>query len=307
KEKYPEMIPYSLSYSAGMNSNWFKAVFGMWAEFGVEDGKVVSNFEKHIKEYLTFMSKLYTEGLLDPESAYQTSSQRAEKITAGNVFAWDDGVWSKNFRQDWAETGENYELDFFPCFENIDGTKGMADAFASANMWMFPVTSKHINEVVDIINTFLTDSELETFVNYGVEGEHYTVDEEGTYHTVEGYEAVIYKIYYRLWFKADVWWNNAVLGDFVPEIEKWYNATKGFDNVNLFSYMPTSDAQTEYQSTVDDIRNEYCEKIITGELNVDATDEMLQKMYQNGYAEILASVQDWYDAAGASLAQSLNM
>ena len=183
----------------------------------------------------------------------------------------------------------------------------MADAFASANMWMFPVTSKHINEVVDIINTFLTDSELETFVNYGVEGEHYTVDEEGTYHTVEGYEAVIYKIYYRLWFKADVWWNNAVLGDFVPEIEKWYNATKGFDNVNLFSYMPTSDAQTEYQSTVDDIRNEYCEKIITGELNVDATDEMLQKMYQNGYAEILASVQDWYDAAGASLAQSLNM
>jgi len=305
KEKYPDMIPYA---NTSLNSNRMKDAFGMWAEFGVKDGKVVSNYDANIKEYLTFMNKLYTEGLLDVESAYQTSAQRREKIVAGKIFAWDDGVWSKEMRQAWAASGTPYKAEFLPELANTDGTKGQADAFPSANMWCFPVTGvDHHDEVIDIINTFLGDKELEDFVNYGILGEHYTVDENGVYQTLDGYEAVIYKIYYRLWFKPDVWWNNAVLGDFVTEIESWYKATEGSENIDLFSYMPTSDAQIEFKSTVGDIFDEYTAKIITGELPLEAADEMLSKMYANGYTQIIESCQEWYDANGKALAESLGI
>lgn len=303
KAKWPEMIPYA---NTEINSSRIKAVFGMWNEFGVDaDGKVYSKYDGYMKDYLTFMNKLYAEGLLDPESSYQTGAQRREKIVAGKVFAWDDGVWSKEMRQAWAETGTPYKAEFLPEFPNVDGTSGMADAFASANVWCFPVTSDKQAEIIDLINTFLGDKELEDFVNYGVLGEHYTIDENGVYQTLEGYESVIYKIYYRMWFKPEVWWNNAVLGDFVTEIESWYNATKGFDNVDLFSYMPASDAKIEFGSSVKDIMDEYTAKIITGELPIDAVDEMLSKMYASGYDQIIAAAQEWYDASGKVLAEQL--
>lgn len=305
KEKYPDMIPYA---NTSLNSDRIKDAFGMWAEFGVKDGKVVSNYEANIKDYLTFMHKLYAEGLLDVESAYQTGAQRREKIIAGKIFAWDDGVWSKEMRQAWAQTETPYKAEFLPELQNTDGTAGEADAFPSANMWCFPVTSvDHHDEVIDIINTFLGDKELEDFVNYGVLDEHYTVDENGVYHTLPAYESIIYKIYYRLWFKPDVWWNNAVLGDFVTEIESWYKATEGSSNIDLFAYMPTSDAQSEFKSTVQDIFDEYTTKIITGELPIEAADEMLSKMYANGYTQIIESCQEWYDANGKALAESLGI
>ena len=303
KAKYPDMIPYA---NTNINSNRIQAVFGMWNEFGVDaDGKVYSKYDANMKDYLTFMNKLYTEGLLDPESSYQTGAQRREKIVAGKVFAWDDGVWSKEMRQAWAETGTPYKAEFLPEFPNNDGTSGMADAFAAANFWAFPVTSDKQAEVIDLINTFLGDKELEDFINYGVYGEHYVIDENGVYQTVEGYEAVIYKIYYRLWFRPEVWWNNAVLGDFVPEIESWYNATKGFDNIDLFAYMPASDAKIEFGSSVADIRDEYTAKIITGELPIDAADEMLSNMYASGYTQIIEAAQAWYDETGKVLAEQL--
>ncbi len=296
KEVYPDMIPYA---NTSLNSGRMKDAFGMWREFYVEDGTVKSTWDLYLKDYLEFMHGLYADGLLDPESAYQTSAQRREKITAGKVFAWDDGVWTKEIRQAWKADGIEWTYDFLPELENIDGTKGEADASPAANEWMFPATSKCINEVIDIINTFVSDTELEEFINYGVKGEHYTVDENGVYQTIPGYESVIYKIYYRFWFKPEVWWNNAVLGDFVTEIESWWKATEGSDNINLFGvYMPSNDAETEYRSTINDIYNEYTEKIIAGDLSIDAYDEMIKKIYQSGYGEILAAAQEWYDGNG---------
>lgn len=304
KDAYPDMIPYS---NTELNSVNIRSAFSMWAEFGIKDGKVISNYDANIKDYLTFMNKLYDEGLYDPESAYQTATQRREKIIAGKIFAWDDGVWSKEMRQAWAATNTPYTIAFMPEFLGTDGTYGNADEFPSANMWCFPVTSQHTAEVIDIINTFLGDAELEEFINYGIKDEHYTIDENGTYQTLPGYENVIYKIYYRLWFKPDVWWNNAVLGDFVPEITSWYDATKGMDNVNLFAYMPNSDAKLEFGAGVNDIYGQYTAKIISGELPVDAADEMLNQMYSNGYTQIIAEAQQWYDSTGKNLAVSLGL
>ena len=39
-------------------------------------------------------------------------------------------------------------------------------------------------------------------------------------------------------------------------------------------------------------------KIIAGDLSIDAYDEMMQKIYQNGYGEIIAAAQEWYDGNG---------
>ena len=120
------------------------------------------------------------------------------------------------------------------------------------------------------------------------------------------YDSIMYKIIYRLWFKPDIWLNNAKLGDFMPEIEK-YVAAIDLTNYDLWGYMPSSAASIEYSSGCKDIINEYVDKIITGELELDAIDEMFKKLDENGWLEIEAAAQEWYDSTGADLAVALGL
>jgi len=308
QEAYPDMIPYSYVGNTGgaLVNPYFRSVFGMWTPYRVaDDGTLESTNRLYMKDFVAYMNRLYKENLLDPEFLYQTGNNLNEKIINGKVFAWDGGVWDKIIRQTWESTGFEGQQAFFPPLEGIDGNTGGPMPFPVANCYMFPKTTKYMNEVVDLINTFLSDKELETFVNFGIEGEHYTVNAEGALEPkYPAYENIIYKIYYRLWFKPDVWWNNAVLGDFVPEIKLYDEAyPEGPTLVNIFQYAPTNQAQLDYDTAVNDILHEYVAKIIVGDLSVDAVDEMFQKMDESGLKEIEAAAAAWYEKTGAGLAE----
>jgi putative aldouronate transport system substrate-binding protein len=308
KEKKPELIPLTL---VGTNCGTLNSMFGMWTDYTIdENGKIVNTKREYMKDYVTYMHKLYEEGILDPESLYQTGTERDEKIVGGKAFMTEQGVWCKSIRQAIVANGEEFTWDYLPALENIDGTKGNANPFPTSNIWMFPEPSaQNMNEVVDMINTFLTDSELETFVNYGTEGVHFRYDDDGTIQSINDngeYDSIMYKILYRFWFKPDVWLNNAILGDFMPEIEKFTDVYT-MTNYDLWGYMPTSEASIEYKSTCNDIISEYRDKIIVGELPVDAIDEMFEKLDANGYTEIEAACQEWYDNTGKGLAETLGL
>ena len=307
KEKKPDLIPLSL---VGTNCGTLKSMFGMWTQYTIDDnGKIVNTSREYMKDYVTYMHKLYEEGILDPESLYQTGTERDEKLISGKLFMTEEGVWCKKDRQSIVANGGEFTWDYLPPLENIDGTKGNANPFPTSNIWMFPSEGKHMNEVVDIINTFLTDDELETFVNYGEEGVHFRYDDDGTIQSINDngeYDSIMYKMDFRLWFKPDIWLNNAILGDYMPEIEK-FTAVYTMTNYDLWGYMPTSEASIEYQSTCNDIINEYRDKIIVGELPVDAIDEMFEKLDANGYTEIEAACQEWYDKTGKELAETLGL
>jgi len=300
-------IPYTL---AGTDMREFaeilRCAFGMWQPYAMIDGELQNTKRLYLKDYLAYMNELYKEGLLDPEFLYQAGANKTEKIISGKVFAMDEGVWCKTIRQTWDATGYGGELAYLPAFETIDGTRGIAEPFPVANFYMFPKTSKYMNEMVDLINTFLTDKELESFVNFGVEGVHYTEENGALVPLQPEYDKVIYKIYYRLWFKPDVWWNNAVMGDFVPEIKLWSDAyPEGPGNVDIFKYMLTSEASLNYSSACNDIYDEYVAKIIVGDYPVDRVDEMFKAMEAVGYLEIEAAEKEWYATTGAALAASL--
>ena len=307
KEKKPELIPLSL---VGTDCGTLKSMFGMWTDYTIDDnGKIVNTKREYMKDYVTYMHKLYEEGLLDPESLYQTGTERDEKLVSGKLFMTEESVWCKKDRQTIVANGGEFTWDYLPALENIDGTKGNANPFPTSNIWMFPSEGKHMNEVVDIINTFLTDDALETFVNYGEEGVHFRYDDDGNIQSINDngeYDSIMYKMDFRLWFKPDIWLNNAILGDYMPEIEK-FTAVYTMTNYDLWGYMPTSEASIEYQSTCNDIINEYRDKIIVGELPVDAIDEMFEKLDANGYTEIEAACQEWYDNTGKGLAETLGL
>ena len=307
KEKKPDLIPLSL---VGTDCGTLKSMFGMWTDYTIdENGKIVNTKREYMKDYVTYMHKLYEEGILDPESLYQTGTERDEKLVTGKLFMTEESVWCKKDRQTIVANGGEFTWDYLPQLENIDGTKGNANPFPTSNIWMFPSAGKHMNEVVDIINTFLTDSELETFVNYGTEGVHFRYDDDGTIQSINDngeYDSIMYKMDFRLWFKPDIWLNNAILGDYMPEIEK-YTAVYTMTNYDLWGYMPTSEASIEYSSTCNDIISEYRDKIIVGELPVDAIDEMFEKLDANGYTEIEAACQEWYDKTGKELADTLGL
>lgn len=303
-------IPYSPVLDKFSNVNampTLKAMFGMWQPYAMIDGEFMNTTRLYMKDFLTFTNGLYKDGLIDPEFLYQTNDIRLEKMIAGKAFLIDSDVWSKKIRQTWVANGTEADTNYFPQMANIDGTTGIAQPFPVSNMYLFPKTTKYMNEVVDLINTFLSDKELETFINFGTEGVHYKVAESGALEPIEpAYSAIIYKLYYRLWFKPDIWWNNAVLGDFHPEIYKFIDVIgEGYKNINVFGYMPTSEASLNYKTACDDIMNEYVSKIIIGDLPVEKVDEMFQLMDAAGYTEIDAAAKAWYESTGAALAESL--
>lgn len=305
KEAHPDMIPLTIT---GGGNNVLQAVFGMWATYVEKDGELVNTYRQYYKDYVAFMHELYAEGLLDPESLYQTGTEKTEKIVSGKAFMTTDGVWCKSYRQTIEGNGGEFTWDYL-VLDNIDGTKDMAVPFPASQNWLFPVTTDHMNEVVDMLNTFLTDTELETFVNYGEEGVHYYYDDDGVIQSINTngeYDSIMYKMNYRLWFKPEVWLNNAILGDYMHEIKKYVQVSDK-TNYDVFNYMPTSEASIEYASACNDIMAEYRDKIIVGELPVDAVDEMFSKMDASGYTEIEAAAQEWYNETGRALAISLGL
>ena len=307
KEAYPDMIPLSL---VGANSTVLMAAFGMYTQYLENDeGELVNTYREHFKEYVAYMHELYELGLLDEEMLYQSGAEKTEKVVSGRVFMIEDGVWCKSYRQSIVANGGEFTWDYLPEMQNIDGTSGVCNPFPTSNIWMFPVTSEHMNEVVDIINTFLTDTELETYINYGEEGVHYYYDDDGVIQAINDngeYDSIMYKIVYRLWFKPDIWLNNAILGDFMTEI-KLYTAAMTNTLYDLWGYMPTSEASIEYKSGCDAILAEYRDKIIVGDLPIDAVDEMFEKMDASGYTEIEAAAKEWYESTGRDLAISLGI
>ncbi len=307
KEAHPDMIPFC---TVGANSRVLMSAFGMYTQYlENEDGELVNTYREHFKEYVAYMRDLFENGLLDEEMLYQTGTEKTEKVVSGKVFMIEEGVFCKQYRQAIVAGGGEFTWDYMPALENIDGTYGVCNPFPAARYWMFPYQGHYMNEVVDLINTFLTDKELSTYVNFGEEGVHFYYDDDGVIQAINDngeYDSIMYKLSFRMWFESGVWLNNAILGDYMTEI-KLSTAAIDMTLYDLWGYMPTSEASIEYKSTCDDIMNEYRDKIIVGELPVDAVDEMFEKMDASGYTEIEAAAKEWYETTGRDLAITLGI
>lgn len=86
KESNKDGIPFS---AATWNINTLMSGFGLYNDWNEVDGKLLPLMKTPgIKDYLTYLVKLYQEGLLDPDFAINQTKTVEEKFSSGKAFSF---------------------------------------------------------------------------------------------------------------------------------------------------------------------------------------------------------------------------
>ncbi|WP_110931645.1 ABC transporter substrate-binding protein [Paenibacillus bouchesdurhonensis] len=166
------------------------------------DGGVIIDMETHeasdygddeiTKRYLQELNKLNAEGLFDKSSFVDNRDQYLAKIASGKVlgffdYRWQVGQAMNNLREVTQQTG-NDDLEYMALpivFD--DNTKDQyldPPSFVNNRGVGISVSAKDPVRIIKYFDNLLTD-ENQVLSNWGIEGETYSVDENGRFYRTE--------------------------------------------------------------------------------------------------------------------------
>ena len=180
-------IPFSGSYTngTGYSFNYFTAAYGLLEGFYLEDGKVNhSILSPRYKEYLDEMRKWYAEGLLDPDFLAVDSNTFQAKATSGQVGSWfgSETAHFATYAGIMKETVPEAELA--PLHWPLDADGNSYTAQPAVNMICngkgiaISTKCKDIEAAMRYLDYIYSEDGIR-LVNYGIEGVHYIVGENG--------------------------------------------------------------------------------------------------------------------------------
>ncbi len=164
------------------NFQFFYNAFGAWGGvYKNENGEYVDGFqEEKMKEALTYIKSLYETGVLNAEFITTENSQMREKTYTAQSASDIDYVTNYiNYVQNTANAGCPTEM--FVIYKLV-GPNGDGGALNEATQTAFAVSSKtkHPDEAFKVIEAIVTDEDIyPAFFGIGVEGKHYTLNENG--------------------------------------------------------------------------------------------------------------------------------
>lgn len=305
KEKNPgngsNDVPFTVNGDQAMLDNILGA-FGMPNNWNDVDGQLVPRvMDPAYKEYVSYLTELYKEGLLDREFVVNKGATTKEKFTSGRAGAvivhWADfaGIveaLTKNI--------PDAKISFTGALEGPNGEKGFVANAGFDRLTFIPKASKNPEDAIKWINASL---EPETFKNLaiGQEGVHYT-EENGAYlpilpifndernlanNFMSGSDETLYPLYWQarvhknpVQFEAFDFLNNQQ-----PDEVKIPNL------LSLAPYMPEySKNNMQLESMVTD----YTVKLIAGAEMLSGL-EAFQAKYQAAGGEVSANeINEWY-------------
>lgn len=173
-------LPLSLKGDSPMLENIVGA-FGLANPWNDAGGKLVPRaMDPAYKEYLTYMSDLYKQGLIDKEFAINKDATMKEKFTSGKA-----GVIPLN----WADMPTivdalkknipTAEYVYLPALKGKNGKAGFSASAGFDRITFVPKASKHPEDTIKYINAKL-EEEIFKNMSIGEEGKHYTY-KDGVY------------------------------------------------------------------------------------------------------------------------------
>lgn len=182
KQAYPDKIPYtnrlgaanilpSLSFAMGSG-------YKIYYDPDVDGGRYVYGpAYDDFKPVLEFLSKLYSEKLLDPDYAVNTAGTWQEKMSSDKaLFFNDNNVFADNFNKVLQETNPKAKLDLLPVLKNH---KGQQRNYMYAKNWLNSYAiSANVKDPVSVVKFFdwMYSDEGTWITNYGIEGEHFRLE-----------------------------------------------------------------------------------------------------------------------------------
>lgn len=192
KNEYPQLegrdsIPFTLNGQAlnGHSVGTFTAMWGIETYY-IEDGKIQLPIrDPKYYEALKYMNRLHREGLLDRDWAVSKDELWRQKLAGGYTFAttgayWDPGDANTALREanDGNVDAQFYAFKVLPEGIPEDGTTLGQRSSLGWDAIGITKNNKHPERTMQFFN-FLASEEGQYLLLWGLEGEHYTRNEDG--------------------------------------------------------------------------------------------------------------------------------
>lgn len=200
----------------GMSATGVKALFGAYGVYegflgGTsywynKDGEILNpDVSDEAKEVVQILTQMYADGVIDPEFVTGTEA------VAGSYWAISNGLLNGRYgvsalasidhyrlkginspddaggrcaQEYWAVNGDDATFVYGPWPAGPKGdygySVGYAVAVSESAVYNADMSDEKLATIFQILNAFATDDELYMLAAYGIEGEHYTKNEDGT-------------------------------------------------------------------------------------------------------------------------------
>lgn len=303
KEAYPDMIPYSCQADPWIQT--LMSPFGIGTKWTEVDGQLVNRMQMpKTKEYIAYLSQLYSEGLLDTDYPILQKTVVMEKFTSGRAFAFSHFAYAdaELIRPVVATTVEGATALVLDPLTGIDGTRGVDASVRLNYITCIPRTSKHPVDAMKFLNAKLNKDNF-TFLTIGVEGETFTIDESGRYYPImPAFNAARNTAYWYLngideYRYSDMWLarvrRNQSTGDVYDELNADFESKAISDPSTL---KPTLASFVEYETNADALIRDGVLQIVAGAKDIDYFDVLVQSWLDAGGSEMTRELNEWYSS-----------
>lgn len=323
KEEKGAVVPFSAGYdiSAGLRRRmeFFSGAFGLVSpQLYQVDGTVHFGFaEPELKDVLTYLNKLYSEGLLDPDFATIGSSDMKNNILSGRAGATIGacggglGTWLKQMKDD-----PTYDLVGVGSLVANKGDKAISGTAVFAipgQMFVMTSACEHPEIAVQVMNYGYTEAGSLLY-NFGVEGESYTMENgvptytEWVTNNADGWSmAQALAAYTRSWQHGPMVQDKGYMEQYAALPQQQAALTEWMDNSMVDHLMPTMTIATEDSAEYSKINSEiktYIDSMmiayITGAKSLDTFEtEYLATLESLGVDRLIEIQQEALDAYNA--------
>jgi len=280
------------------------AAFGVTTDWVDQNGTLVHQVETpQMKEYLAYMNKLYTEGLLDAELPLNTSSKMMEKFANGQAamfkIAWYNAPSAINSL---TKNDPNAKVSLVPF---LKGEGGKATVFAaSGTTWyaVVPKYSKHKEDAVKLLDAKLSPDIFKELA-IGQEGVHHEV-KDGKYYPIlpkfnddlnnassymTGVDETNYPTYWQARVRKD------------PTLQSYFEQmqanAEGLIVTDPIALAPPIPQVAENKLNLLQLQLDEMLNFITGTEPLSAYDSFVAKWKEQGGAEMTEGANAWYKSS----------
>ncbi|OMF74529.1 ABC transporter substrate-binding protein [Paenibacillus glucanolyticus] len=261
--------------------------------------QVVNIFEtKEARQVLDTLRRYYKEGFINKDAALREPGalKRGAKVfwksSGGGPLS--ETTWSKD---------RGYKLVAHPVTPNTVTTEAVRGGIMAVN-----ANTKHPVECIKFLNLLNTDPEIRNLFNYGIEGVHYTLDEQGQVVLItdknsngDAVPDTPASSYSGVQYTQGNWFILKTMGGDNPEpLDKWdqfrkYNA--GVVNSTVLGFTPDLSSLTAQTANIEMVWQKYYPSLMTGSVDVDTIlPKFNEELKQAGMDEVRQEVQKQLDA-----------
>lgn len=284
------------------------SAFGIYSDWMVNDeGKVIYMTEhEKFPELVEFMSKLYKEGLIDPDWAVNTETTLKEKFSSGKtiICCGNRGLGDfampalmENLQLTWDDIG------YISALSGSDGTCKYMETTAFNFVTGIPRSSENAADVMNWWNLRLKD---DLHITIGDEGVHFNYDENGGIEPINPIFADERgNSYWYLDVTSATWGSELWPARVRKSASQWHafsavTVNADTDRIefvtNEFKFKPATNAYSKYNTTLFNDTKDYLLQVMAGTRTVSDLAVFQSDWVNAGGEEVRAELQAYYDS-----------